>query len=292
MLSKETTCGLVGYGKLGTALAKKLSEKFSLLWICDHGVRRKKRDAPKVVFYEMLEEIDLIPEYVFLAVNDDNLESVCVRLSEKFGSELKGKKIIAHSGVLPLKVLDSCASKGAEIFMAHPYQTFYFAEAGVFEGVPWTVRARKNAKEAENIVERLGGRAFRLDDDPKILALYHASAVAFSNFTAASIALGEELASLAGIDAKIFALRIIETSIANSLKKISSSSRASAPITGPYARGDLSAAERHLAALADEETLKAAFARFALAASEIARKNGILSDEKFEALSKRLKKEI
>lgn len=97
----------------------------------------------------------------------------------------------------------------------------------------------------DSLVDALGGRPFRVDEESR--ALYHAAAVVSSNHLVALLGQAERVAALAGVPFEVM-LDLARDTIEN-VRHLG----AAAALTGPAARGDDATIARHLQALPAEE---------------------------------------
>lgn len=97
----------------------------------------------------------------------------------------------------------------------------------------------------EQVVDDLGGRAFRMADADR--AAYHAAAVVASNHLVALLGQAERIAATAGVP--FAALMDLVRSTVDNVDELGPA----AALTGPAARGDEATIERHLSAIAPSE---------------------------------------
>lgn len=276
--------GIIGAGQLAAALYQPLCKIYSLEWIL---VRNSKRDS---LFEgaQIIREINKIsnpPNIIILAIGDNEIEEVSLKLSNLFKNKLKGIKIIHCSGILPASILDDCAKFGAVTAKVHPYQTLYSARENILEGAGWGIEADNDKDYFAEFVEALGGKPVFLK--PNTDALYHGSAVVASNFMNSLLSLAKEMATMAGIKPEDFQTRIIEETITNNY-----SEGMDFPLTGPIARADISGIEKHIEALKSRPSALKTYCYLALATTETAKEKGFLSPVQYDKLKLILKKYI
>ena len=223
---------VVGRGRLGSALARAVGSPLAA-------------DDPAAVA-------------VLLAVPDDAIEAVAARRAWR-----PGMLAVHHSGAHGLEVLDAAAAAGAEVACLHPLQTFPDRANGSVEGVACAVTAAASADRARQLARDLGMAPFDLAAEAK--PLYHAAAVAASNYLTAVEYLAERLFAAAGVPgAPFWALAEASLRAARDLGPAAS-------LTGPVVRGDAGTLARNRRAVReaapDLEEAYVALARLALRAA-------------------------
>ncbi len=161
--------------------------------------------------------------------------------------------LVGHtSGATPLSALEPAARAGAELFGWHPLQTFAAADAAA-EGTPYGEAAAAGLSSpfagagcavagsspaavafARELAETLGMTAFELDDEHR--AAYHAAASIASNFLVTLQDAAERIAAGAGLEpheARALLAPLIRRTVDNHVAH--GPERA---LTGAVARGD------------------------------------------------------
>ena len=212
--------GIVGSGRVGTALARALR---------DAGV---DVDGPRGRG-ERPERCDAI----VLCVPDAEIAPAAEAVTA-------AAPLIGHtSGATPLSAL---AHAGVPAFGLHPLQSF--AHAGVrFEGAGAAV-AGTTAEAlafATELAERLGMRPFEIDDDGR--AAYHAAASVASNYLVTLAAAAEAIAAGAGLS-RDEARELLAPLIRQTAENVAELGPEAA-LTGPVARGDEATVEAQRAAV-------------------------------------------
>jgi predicted short-subunit dehydrogenase-like oxidoreductase (DUF2520 family) len=215
--------GIVGPGRVGTALARALGDTgVDVVGPAGRGERPSGCDA------------------IVICVPDAEIAAAAEALTA-------AAPLVGHtSGATPLSAL---AHAGVPGFGLHPLQSF--AHPGVrFEGAGAAV-AGTTAEAlafATALAERLGMRPFEIDDEGR--AAYHAAASVASNFLVTLEAAAEAIAAGAGLDrgeARELFLPLVRRTVEN-LAELGPE-RA---LTGPVARGDETTVQAQRAAV--EET--------------------------------------
>ena len=201
--------GIVGAGRVGTALARALRDAgVDVDGPAGRGERPSRCDA------------------IVLCVPDAEIAAAAETVTA-------AAPLVGHtSGATPLSAL---AHAGVPGFGMHPLQSF--AHPGVrFEGAGAAVAGTtpEALAFASDLAERLGMRPFEIDDEGR--AAYHAAASMASNFLVTLEAAAEAIAAGAGLDpddARRLMLPLVRQTVENVAEL-----GPEAALTGPVARGD------------------------------------------------------
>ena len=205
--------GIVGNGRLGTALSAALREAGHEV---DGPVGRGEVPAGDVIL---------------LCVPDSEIATAAETVA---GSA----PLVGHtSGATSLAALRAAARGGAHVFGVHPLQTF--AQAGdppSLQGIGCAIAGStpEALAAAREISESLGMVPFELPDHKR--AAYHAAASVASNFLITLQAMAEEVARDAGLEpaqARRLLAPLVRRTIDNWVEL-----GPEAALTGPVARGD------------------------------------------------------
>jgi predicted short-subunit dehydrogenase-like oxidoreductase (DUF2520 family) len=215
--------GLVGRGRLGTALARALGEAGVQV---DGPAGRGEVPAG---------------EAILLCVPDAEIPSAARTVAG-------AAPLVGHtSGATPLSALEGAV--GAEWFGLHPLQTFpRTGGLSLFEGIGCAIAgSTQRALEAAGaLAKRVGMRPFRIEDEGR--PAYHAAASIASNFAITLEAAAEEVAGGAGLEPKE-ARALLAPLVRRSVENWAALGPRQA-LTGPVARGDESTVEAQRAAVA------------------------------------------
>ncbi|MFA7325744.1 MAG: Rossmann-like and DUF2520 domain-containing protein [Candidatus Kapaibacterium sp.] len=284
------TVTVIGAGNVGITLAKKLDLVADYELIAHSQKSRTNAlesglPAGKLTDWNKAE---LEGEFIIICVKDSDVVNVVNQLCEQYPEQLDGKMVFHTSGTLPKENLKELVQHGAKIAAVHPFQTFYFNEARMLNGIAWGVDSEdKDFETISTFIKNINGKAIKLSAElVKKKALYHISAVAASNFMALSIDLAKEIAEDAGIDASEFLPQILETTLQNNIKQLGSDTPA---ITGPVVRGDVETIKNHIEALG--QTINTViYKNMSESLALLAFDKGLLSGEKFEQIMEVLDK--
>ncbi len=212
--------GIVGPGRVGTALARALEDAgVDVEGPVGRGERPARCDA------------------IVLCVPDAEIAAAAETVTA-------AAPLVGHtSGATPLSAL---AHTGVPGFGLHPLQSFAHPDVS-FEGAGAAVAGStpEALAFATALAERLRMRPFEIDDDGR--SAYHAAASVASNFLVTLEAAAEAVASGAGLDredARALLMPLVRQTVENVAEL-----GPEAALTGPIARGDDATVEAQRAAI-------------------------------------------
>jgi predicted short-subunit dehydrogenase-like oxidoreductase (DUF2520 family) len=191
-------------------------------------------------------------DMVFITTPDDAIKTVCDVIA-RGGGLRQGTLVIHTSGAHTRELLDSAREAAAYRAVIHPLQSIPSKALGVknIPGSYFRIEADPEAvQHSRDLVEALGGIELNLpgwSPDKSSPALYHAGAVAVSNFFVALVDFGLCFYQALGADKKE-ALKAVLPLIRGTLANIESVGIPDA-LTGPIARGDVETVRDHMSAL-------------------------------------------
>jgi predicted short-subunit dehydrogenase-like oxidoreductase (DUF2520 family) len=216
--------GVVGPGRLGTALAAALRE----------GGVRVEGPAGRG-------EVPRDCDAIVLCVPDAEIPAAAATVAG-------AAPLVGHtSGATPLTALEAA---GGAAFGLHPLQTFPPGSgAAAFAGAGCAVAgsAPEALAFAGRLARALGMTPFEIDDEGR--AAYHAAASIASNFTVTLLAAAERIAAGAGL-APHEARALLAPLVRRTVESVAELDPERA-LTGPVARGDHATVEAHRRALED-----------------------------------------
>lgn len=229
-------------------------------------------------------------DFVFITTPDRAIQEACEKIAA--ANVLKPRSLVIHmSGAHSLGLLDSASKAGAHRAVLHPLQSLASREQGIktLPGSYFRVEADPGAVEtARDIVKALGGIELvmpKWSSDKESAALYHAGAVAVSNYFVALIDYGLKFYQSLGADKKE-ALRAVLPLIRGTLHNIESLGIPDA-LTGPIMRGDTDTVRDHLAAMQKRTPeLLGLYKLLARKTIEVAQDKGSIDQRKAEELLK------
>ena len=227
-------------------------------------------------------------DIVFITTPDRVIQEVCRTIAA--GQGLKPGALVVHmSGAHSLSLLDSAGKAGAFRAVLHPLQSLASREQGVktLPGSYFRVEADAAASDdARAIVAALGGVELALpkwSSDRDSAALYHAGAVAVSNYFVALIDYGLKFYETLGADKKE-ALRAVLPLIRGTLHNIETLGIPDA-LTGPIMRGDIETVRDHLEAMHKRApSLAGLYRELARQTIGVARERGSITQETADEL--------
>lgn len=271
------TVSIIGPGRLGGALATALSRAgYSI----DNLIYRSAppsdkllaeiKGRPRAVPFDEITTLDT--GLILLTAPDTELEFIAGRIASKIA---KGAVLLHTSGALSSSILAPAAARGIAAGSVHPLVSVSdpLAGAGNFAGAFFCVEGEAAAVDAaKEVVGALGGTPFSIET--RFKPLYHASAVLASGHLTSLFSAAAEALSRCGVDpgeAQRILLPLAESAVSNLSKQ-----DPAAALTGPFARTDIAAVERHLEAFdrAQLDTEKMIYLELGLRALELAERNG------------------
>jgi predicted short-subunit dehydrogenase-like oxidoreductase (DUF2520 family) len=272
----ELAIGVVGAGRVGTALAAALSRAghriVAVSAVSAVSLARIERMLPGTAIRRP-EEVIASADLVLLTVPDDVLPGLVAGLAAT-GAELSGRLLAHASGRHGLAILEPAIRRGAIPLALHPVMTFTGRPDDVdrLAGISFGVTAPDQVRPvAEALVVEMGGEPVFIAEENR--DLYHAALAGVANHLVTQVAVASDLLSAAGVtDPARMLGPLLGAALDNALQL------GDAALTGPVARGDAETVAGHLAALraAAPETLPAYLALARLTADR-ALAAGVLS---------------
>jgi len=265
------TIGIISAGRVGSALGVALERAEHVVVaaaaVSHASLERARRRLPDTAVLPV-DQVAERAELVLLAVPDAVLPELVSGLAAT-GSVRPGA-IVAHtSGANGIGVLGPLTEQGCIPLAIHPAMTFTGSDEDI-ERLPDTCFGITAADDvgyaiAQSLVLEIGGEPFRVREDAR--TLYHAALAHASNHLVTVVLdavealraalwgqelLGQELVVDApgGLAERVVA-PLARASLENAL------ARGQAALTGPVARGDAEAVQRHLHALEEVDPLLA-----------------------------------
>lgn len=241
---------IIGPGRIGGAIAAALSRAGAE--IADIFYRSERPSA------ELLANISGSPniarfgegvspegDVILITTADPDIENAAKILAKN----VAGPRVVLHtSGSLSSDILTCLREAGYSVGSMHPLISISDPVGGAdsFRGAFFCIEGDADAVNAAgDIVKLLDARPFTIDT--KMKPLYHASAVTACGHLTALVDAAVEMLGNAGFpadDAKAMLLPLIKSTVANIEEKGTAKA-----LTGSFARGDLAAVERHVAAI-------------------------------------------
>ncbi|HEX2966192.1 MAG TPA: Rossmann-like and DUF2520 domain-containing protein [Syntrophorhabdaceae bacterium] len=244
--------GIIGAGKVGTALACVLKRKGFVVTSVSDADGASLRRAEKYLDEDVLYTNDNMAvlassEVIAVTTQDRIIQEIAKEIYTK-ADRLDGKLFFHTSGADPSSILIPLTEKGALVGSLHPLQTFPDVDSAIAVLPDTCIFIEGNEKAIpllRQLGESIGARVYTIAGEHKVL--YHLSAVFVCNLLSALMYAGKGLMDRINIDFEPF-IPIIEATIKNIEKK-----GPLAALTGPVVRGDIKTVKAHLASIEDME---------------------------------------
>lgn len=287
---------IIGAGRVGGAIGHLLAKAgFAVTAVACRTVASAEKAQAFVGTGEALTDpakAAAAADIIFITTPDGAIRSVCERIAEAKGFR-QGSLVIHTSGAHTLDLLDSVKNAGAHRAVLHPLQSLPAMEQGAnnIPGSFFRVEADPEAlTAARELVQALGGIELAMPkwrSDRQSAALYHAGAVAVSNYFVALIDYGLRFYQALGAD-KQQSLQAVLPLIKGTLANIEALGTTQA-LTGPIIRGDVETVKGHIDAMQERlPDLLPLYRELAKQTITVARERG-LDEKKAAELQKLLK---
>ncbi|HUR96693.1 MAG TPA: Rossmann-like and DUF2520 domain-containing protein [Pyrinomonadaceae bacterium] len=242
---------IIGVGRVGGALAIALSRAgFGIDYLIHRDAATVQAISsllpPSAEFVEWSTQLpDLTSDVLLITTSDPDIALVAAGIGDRLR---KGSVVIHTSGSLSSESLSVLADAGDFTGSMHPLVSISDAVSGAenFKNAFFCVEGHERAVTAARaIAASLGARPFAIDPEHKFL--YHAAAVMACGHLVALVDIATEMLSKCGLEkgtGKEILLPLISSTIVN----LQTQSPGNA-LTGSFARFDVDAIARHLAAL-------------------------------------------
>ncbi|HZT62921.1 MAG TPA: DUF2520 domain-containing protein [Burkholderiales bacterium] len=247
MAAKKPRLGIIGAGRVGTALAMNFSGRgYAVVAVASRSVASSRKLVRRIRgarATSSLQEVADRAELVFITVPDDAIEAVASRIRWRAGAAC-----VHCSGAGDLDLLIGAAAQGARVGGFHPLRMFGEPGKSIdMRGCAVAIAGSDAlARELERLARAIGARPLRLPGGGR--ALYHAAANFSGAFVVALIAETVALWKKLGIAEKD-ALRALLPLLRGSVDNVEKLGAAGA-LGSVIARGDAGTIRRHLEALA------------------------------------------
>lgn len=229
---------LIGCGKVGVSLARRLVEKgFILREVYNRTPERAQKLCSEIggAVAPHIESLAREDQWIIVSVNDDSVSEIAHLLENT-------KALVTHtSGVLNSDAL-KCDRRG----YFYPLQTFSSNRSIDWDNIPIFIEANDQVDFhfLKTTAEKIGKSVHRIDDSQK--KYLHLAAVFVNNFANHMWTIGEQIAREKDLDFSIFHALLRETTD-KALQEGPGRSQ-----TGPAIRGDRQTLEKHLELLPDD----------------------------------------
>ncbi len=292
------TVAIIGSGRVGGTIGYLLSRAGYVITALSARSRESAQQARKFVGSgEPTTDVVKAASgsgIVFITTPDRTIRSISEQLAT--GKALGSGTIVVHmSGAHSLELLDAVKKSGTHRAVIHPLQSLASMEQGIknLPGSFFRVEADAEAiGAARDLVKALGGSELAMPgwtSDMHSAMLYHAGAVAVSNFFVALIDYGLKFYERLGAD-KQEALKAVLPLIRGTLTNIETAGIPNA-LTGPIVRGDAQTVREHITAMEKKAPeLVGLYKELAKQTISVARDRGSLTEETVQELLSLVKK--
>jgi len=283
----KKTVAIIGCGIVGTALGKLLARAgYRLTGVATRSLETAAPAAKAIGAAQFSDSPWVVSkgsQVVIITTPDDVIQETCKAIAEHEGVE-EGALVIHCSGALSSQILSSVKDQGAVVATLHPLQSFASVDQAE-RLVPGSFCAIEGDEEAlptlRQIVGDLGGVLMEITREGK--TLYHAAAVAASNYLVTLVHLALELNRSAGMSPEV-SFKALEPLIKGTLSNIGAKGIPEA-LTGPIARGDVETVAAHVEAMEERAPeLLALYRALGHYTVGLAKEKGTLSKEGAERL--------
>jgi predicted short-subunit dehydrogenase-like oxidoreductase (DUF2520 family) len=293
-VARQQTVAIIGAGRLGGAIGRLLSLAGYRIVAVTARTRRSAAAAAQFIGTgEPMTDVAAAARgaaTVLICTPDRSIRAVCERIAR--GDALLANALVVHtSGANSLELLDAARVAGARRAVIHPLQSVPSRERGVanLPGSFFRIEADRGALlRVRALVRALGGRELALPhwrSDPESAAIYHAGAVAASNYLVTLLDFAVRHLQALGAERRQ-ALKALVPLARGTLANIERLGIPAA-LTGPIARGDTQTVAGHVAALRQRAPeLLELYAQLARRTIPLARERGGLSVRASEKMSR------
>ena len=288
----QKTVAIIGAGRVGSSIGFLLARSgYAVTAVAAQSAASAERALAFIGGGESVTDVVKASgaDIVFITTPDRTIRDVCGEIAR--GGGLKPGSVVVHmSGAHSLDLLDPAKGAGASRAVVHPLQSVPSMEQGVknLPGSYFRIEADPQALQtARDLVKALGGIELvmpKWTPDGHSAALYHAGAVAVSNYFVALVDYGLKFYEALGAERQE-ALKAVLPLIKGTLANIETLGVPGA-LTGPIVRGDVETVQGHVEAMRDRAPeLLDLYRALAKHTVEVAGERG-LADEKADELLK------
>jgi predicted short-subunit dehydrogenase-like oxidoreductase (DUF2520 family) len=280
---KKPTVGFIGAGKVGTALAARISKAgYPVIGVSDLTTASAQEFAdlvPKSRIFRSNQELVDKAEHIFITTPDDVISRVASELT------WRPEHTVVHcSGAASVDILEPAGRFGALVGSFHPCQAFATVTQAIenLPGSTFAIEAQTPLRETlMEMASSIGCDWIVLKPGDK--PLYHAAAVFASNYSVALLKVATKLFEHFDVSteqAVNILMPLIQGNV-NNMKNIGLPHC----LTGPIARGDAGTIQKHISSLHKREpSLLRLYAELGLQAVPIALEKGTIDERVSETL--------
>jgi predicted short-subunit dehydrogenase-like oxidoreductase (DUF2520 family) len=249
----QKTVAIIGAGRVGSSVGFLLKRAgFTITSVASRTAASAEKAAAFIGEGEPVIDVAKAAskaDIVLITTPDGAIKNVCNQIAGS-GSFRQGMLAVHMSGAHSLDLLDPARTNGAYRAVIHPLQSLATREQGikVLSGSYFRIEADPEAQAlARDLVRALGGIELVMPEwssGKDSAVLYHAGAVAVSNYFVALVDYGLKFYQALGAD-KQEALKAVLPLIRGTLQNIETLGIPDA-LTGPIMRGDAQTVRDHL----------------------------------------------
>ncbi len=250
------TVAIIGAGRVGTTVGCLLAKAgYTVVAVAARSIESAEKAAAFIGSGEpMLDAVKAASkaDIVFITTPDGAIRKCCDTIAAGGGFHA-GSVIVHMFGGASLELLETARLAGARRAVIHPLQSVPSPAQGI-KSLPGSYfRTEADAEAlatAHELVKALGGVELvmpKWSPDKDSAALYHAGAIAVSNYFVALVDYGLKFYQALGAD-KQEALKALLPLMKGTLQNIEALGTTDA-LTGPIARGDVETIKAHLEAM-------------------------------------------
>jgi len=280
---KKPLVGFIGAGKVGTALAARLSTGgYRVIGVSDLNPASAGEFTDLVAdshIFQNNQDLADSAEHIFITTPDDIIPRVASELA------WRPQHTVVHcSGAASIDILQPAERLGAKVGSFHPCQAFASVSQAIenMPGSTFAIEAQSPLRETlMEMASSIGCDWIVLNPGDK--SLYHAAAVFASNYSVALVKVATKLFEHFDVSADQ-AVKIIMPLIQGNVNNIKNIGLPHC-LTGPIARGDVGTIQKHISALQNREpSLLKLYAELGLQTVPIALEKGTIDERTSETL--------
>jgi predicted short-subunit dehydrogenase-like oxidoreductase (DUF2520 family) len=288
---KKPTVGFIGAGKVGTALAARLSQSgYPVIGASDTNVTSAEEFASLVTgscVFRSPQQVADNAAHIFITTPDDLIPTVASELTWR-----PEHNVVHCSGAASTDILEPAERIGAMVGSFHPCQAFASVTQAI-ENLPGSTFAIEALGPLREVLTAMASAmgcdwiVLKPGDKP----LYHAAAVFASNYFVALLKVSTKLFEHFDVprDQAVKVLMPLIQGNMNNIKQIGLPHC----LTGPIARGDVGTIQKHISSLQKREpSLLKLYAELGLQTVPIALEKGTIDERIGEALERLFKTAI
>ena len=276
-LGKSSKIGFIGAGKVGGSLAVAMSRAgYAVVAVASRTPASADAFAARIegctAYADLQDAVDSC-DMLFISTSDDAISLVAASV------QWRSDQGVAHcSGAASLDVLRSASKQGVTPGAFHPLQAFSSVENGVgsIPGITFGIEGNDEMRAyLGDLAHAIGGNPVFLNSEDK--PLYHLSGVMMGNLLTCLVGISAEVWERIGYtrDDGVKALIPMMRAVAYNVE----TSGIPSAVAGPYPRGDLGTASKHVNALTSQHpALLPLYRELALAGLHLAVEQGLSAD--------------